>query len=100
MQEKILQLLYAQAREMGEETGQQALLNPGPETKLYHADGNLDSLGLVTFIAGVEEKIADAFGVDLLIVDEKAMSQHSSPFISMKTLATYIENQLQTENQA
>ncbi|MCX6271832.1 MAG: hypothetical protein NTU44_11540 [Bacteroidetes bacterium] len=98
MKEEIFQLLFAQAREMGEETGQTNLLNPTVETKLYHRDGNLDSLGLVTFIAGVEEKISDKFGVDILIVDEKAMSQVSSPFISVQSLADYVEKLLQNES--
>ncbi|MHC1706023.1 MAG: hypothetical protein AB9842_00740 [Bacteroidales bacterium] len=94
MKDKIFEVLFAQAREMGEENGQKELLNPAPETKLYHSNGNLDSIGLVGFIAGTEEKIADTFGVDIILVDEKAMSQVSSPFISIQSLADYIEKLL------
>lgn len=97
MKDKIIEVLYAQAREMGAENGQKELLHPTPETKLYHSKGNLDSLGLVGFITGTEEKIADAFGVDIILVDEKAMSQFSSPFTSIQTLADYIEILLKKE---
>jgi len=97
MKEKILEVLFTQAREMGAESGKKELLHPTTETKLYHSNGNLDSLGLVGFITGTEEKIADAFGVDIILVDEKAMSQVSSPFISIQSLADYIEKLLAKE---
>lgn len=97
MKEKILEILYAQAKEIGEENRQKELLHPSLETKLYHSKGNLDSMGLVNFIAGTEEKIADIFGVDIILVDEKAMSQVQSPFASIQSLADYIEKLLAKE---
>jgi acyl carrier protein len=100
MKEKIFEALFAQAREMGEESGQKELLDPTPETKLYHSHGTLDSLGLVGFITGAEEKIADAFGVDIILVDEKAMSQVNSPFTSIQSLADYIEKLITEESAA
>jgi acyl carrier protein len=97
MKEEILDILFLQCRETGREDNIKGLLNPDKDTKLFHANGNLDSLGLVRFISDVEEKIADKFGVDILIVDEKAMSRSSSPFISVGTLMEYIHSLL-TEN--
>jgi acyl carrier protein len=91
MKEKILTILIEQCKETGKENNIKGLLNPDLNTKLFHSDGNLDSLGLVAFLIGVEEKIADNFNIDILIVDEKAMSQRSSPFISVKTLLDYID---------
>lgn len=97
MKEKIIEVLFTQAREMGEESGQKELLNPTLETKLYHSNGTLDSLGLVRFITGSEEKISDTFGIDIVLADEKAMSQVSSPFVSIGSLADYIEKSLANE---
>ena len=90
MREQILDIVFRQCMETGKEISSRVLLNPDAETKLYHSDGNLDSLGLVRFISGVEEKIEESFGKDILIADEKAMSRHSSPFISVGTLTDYI----------
>jgi acyl carrier protein len=92
MREEILEILLQQCIETGKENNNKNLLNPTIDTKLFHSDGNLDSLGLVKFISDVEEKIAVKFDKDIILADEKAMSQHSSPFISVKSLLDYIQS--------
>lgn len=59
-------------------------------TVLFGKSGKLDSLGLVNLIVNVERRINDEFGVAISIADERAMSQKSSPFKSVETLADYI----------
>jgi acyl carrier protein len=65
-------------------------LEISPETQLFGRGSKLDSLGLVNLIVLVEEKIADSFGKSVTIADERAMSQKSSPFRTIRTLAEYL----------
>lgn len=99
MKEEILTILLEQCVEIGKEDNIKNFLNPTIDTKLFHSDGNLDSLGLVRFISDVEEKIDEKFNKDILIADEKAMSRRSSPFISVGTLCDYIYELIQSESE-
>ena len=59
-------------------------------TVLYGPGGLLDSLALVHLIIAVEAAIADEFDVHVTLTDERAISQRSSPFRTVGTLADYI----------
>jgi acyl carrier protein len=50
----------------------------------------LDSLGLVTLIVDLEQRLEEEYGVSLVLADEHAMSQRSSPFRTLKSLTDYI----------
>ena len=60
------------------------------ETQLFGRGSRLDSLGLVNLIVLVEEKAVDTFGKLVTIADERAMSQKSSPFRTVRTLSEYL----------
>jgi D-alanine--poly(phosphoribitol) ligase subunit 2 len=60
------------------------------ETALFGPEGTLDSLGLVALIVDVEEAIAERSGVAITLGDDRAVSQHSSPFRTVGSLADYI----------
>lgn len=62
----------------------------GEETRLIGQGAILDSLGLVSLIVEVEQRLSDELGVDLILADERAMSQKRSPFRSIGALADYI----------
>lgn len=59
------------------------------ETRLFGKGGKLDSLGLVTFILLVEERIEGEFGVSIALANERALSQSQSPFRSVQSLSEY-----------
>jgi acyl carrier protein len=61
-----------------------------PDTQLFGRGSRLDSLGLVNLIVLVEEKAADTFEKSVTIADERAMSQKSSPFRTVRTLSEYL----------
>lgn len=62
----------------------------GEETRLIGQGAILDSLGLVSLIVEVEQRLSDELGIDLILADERAMSQKRSPFRSIGALADYI----------
>lgn len=55
----------------------------------------LDSLGLVTMIVAAEEKMEQAFGVSLTLVDEAARPVEESPFLTLSTLADHLHGRLE-----
>lgn len=61
-----------------------------PETPLFGQGSALDSLGLVIFLVEVEGRLADRFGLERPLSDDRAMSQQRSPFRTIETLAAYI----------
>ena len=64
--------------------------NLGEETYLIGHGAVLDSMGLVTLVIDVEQRLEDEFDVALILVDEKAMSQKNSPFRSIGSLIDHV----------
>jgi len=89
--QKIEQIIINLLIELNEELGNKDLNNPTKDTKLYGIDGVLDSLALVLFITDLEERISDEFDKDIILADEKAMSQRISPFRNVEALTIYIQ---------
>ena len=60
------------------------------DTSLFGADAVLDSLSLVSVIVDVEAAISDASRHDVVLTDDRAMSQELSPFSDVSSLTEYI----------
>jgi acyl carrier protein len=94
MKQRIFDLICLAVTEMGEELENDTLIHPNEQTKLFGNGAALDSLALVSLIADIEEKIYDAFNRSVVLADEKAMSQRTSPFRDVGTLCDYVEKLL------
>jgi acyl carrier protein len=60
------------------------------ETRLFGATALLDSAALVSLLVEVEQQINDLVGTEILLADDRAMSQKQSPFRNIGTLAEYV----------
>lgn len=69
-------------------------LDKSLDTQLLGREARFDSLGLVSLIVNVEERVIDEFEVALILGDEQAMSQRRSPFRTLGTLVEYVETRL------
>lgn len=69
------------------------------DTKIFGRKGVLDSMGLVSLITDLEERIEEEFGISLILADDRAMSQQKSPFRSVSSLAQYICMLIEEEKQ-
>jgi len=96
MQEQIESIIYKAIDEINEISNLNIKKNIDAE--LYGKNSNLDSLGLVNLIVGVEEGINNTFNVNISLADEKAMSQKNSPFRNVSSLTAYIQFMLEQEN--
>lgn len=85
----ILELVLEIVREMGEEQECDELIEATENTRLF--GGYLDSMGIVFLVSDLEQKISEDLGIDLVLADERAMSQKTSPFRSVKTLTKYVQ---------
>lgn len=95
MNNKVKKIVISTIKELNEELESEELIDISDSTRLYGTNGVLDSLSLVSLIADLEEKISEDFERDIVLADEKAMSQKTSPFRSVETLVNYIQQLLE-----
>jgi acyl carrier protein len=94
MERAEIQAIIFEAIEMANQVREDADKIPvAAETQLYGSAGNLDSMGLVSFLVDVEESLMDR-DIQISLSDERAMSQPKSPFKNVATLTDYIETLL------
>jgi acyl carrier protein len=60
------------------------------DTRLVGSSAVLDSLGLVTLMVDVEQRVDEALGRSITLASERAMSQKHSPFRTVGALADFI----------
>ena len=89
------EILYPVADEIRDTLPNPALLTSTPETPLFGKNATLDSMALFAFLIAVEERLEEITGRSIRVANEKAFSRKSSPFLTMNTLASYIEQLLQ-----
>ena len=87
----LTRLIEESAREIAEERGAVLPADFGPDTRLFGSHGVFDSMGLVSLIVAIEESISDAYGVEVTLADERAMSQKRSPFLTIASLSSYTQ---------
>ena len=85
--EKIIDLVIKTVQEVGYDLDNQALIEANKDTLLFGE--NLDSMGIVFLVTDLESKISEKLNIDITLADERAMSQKTSPFRSIKTLSEY-----------
>ena len=91
MKQKIEEIIIGVLQDINDDIESEALKSPMKETKLFGEDGALDSLALVSMITDLEGEIHDEFEKDIILADEKAMSQSNSPFNTVESLINYID---------
>ena len=95
--DKWIDIIYSAIDEINTMREDQPDIEKSPATVLYGKSGQLDSLGLVTLIVSVEGKVQDESGTTVAITDERALTRPVSPFQSVESLASYIDELVQEE---
>jgi len=85
IQQVVLQALAAV--NLGRDEASQLAVSP--DAPVFGPDSLLDSLGLVGLLLDIEEGL-QAIGCNVVLSDERAVSQKRSPFRSVQTLVAYI----------
>jgi acyl carrier protein len=64
------------------------------ETRVFGGDSPLDSAGLVSLVVEIEQQVNEAAGTNIVIADDRAMSQKRSPFRSLGALTDHVHGLL------
>tara|TARA_B100001939_G_C16836660_1_gene571181 strand:+ start:535 stop:828 length:294 start_codon:yes stop_codon:yes gene_type:complete len=92
---KVNEIVLDVLNELGEMDEKEDLINASESTILFGR--NFDSMGIVMLTVEIEEQIFDEYGIEIILADERAMSQKTSPFRNVKTLVKYIESLIEEE---
>jgi hypothetical protein len=66
-------------------------LSKSPATVIAGPAGALDSLGIITFVVTLEERVADAIGAPVQLLDDSSFIDEHGAFATVDTLATFLE---------
>jgi hypothetical protein len=88
--ESVHAIIFLALKNINEERGPEDQLDIGSATILFGTDAVLDSLSLVSVIVDVEAAVSEASGHDVVLTDDRAMSQEVSPFSDVTSLTAYI----------
>jgi acyl carrier protein len=95
IQEQVIKSLHSAIDEFNGVQAADQPLGKSPDTVLLGANGTLDSLGLVSLLVTVEQRIAADFNVPVTLASEKAFSMRNSPFASIGSLTDYVRTLLE-----
>ena len=88
--DEVRTIIFRALANINEERDPVEQLEINNETKLFGAEAVLDSLSLVSVIVDVESAISESSGRDIILTDDRAMSQPVSPFSDVTSLTNYI----------
>lgn len=94
MRDRIVELIGESYRRALSDAGHPPAPIVDEETRLFGAGARLDSMGLVSLVLGVEERLADDLGLEMTLMDDRALSQERSPFRTVGSLADYVVSRL------
>ncbi len=94
---RIHQALFEAFDEVNQSLPPDSRLEKNPDTILLGAGGRIDSLGLTILIVAIEQKIEEAFGAVVSLVDASTMSEEHSPFLNVTKLTEYIGGLLESK---
>ena len=91
----VLRLVHRAIDELNPQLPPDRRLEKAADSPVFGRAGRLDSLALVNLIVAIEQAIEDDFGVSVALADEKAVSQRSSPFRTVGSLAAYVRERVE-----
>lgn len=91
--DEVTQCVIDVVQQNGHEQNIEALKQADMQTLLFGK--HLDSMGIVFLVTDLEARLHQTLGVAVSLADERAMSQKTSPFRSVKTLANYAQTLVQ-----
>lgn len=84
------QIVLASLQEVFAQTGAEPPGSITNETVLVGADPVIDSLGVVSLIVEVEQRVEQQHGISITLANDKAMSQKNSPFRTVGVLTDHV----------
>jgi hypothetical protein len=90
--EKFLELIYSSIKEVNKQQPPGNQLKLDKNELLISDKSSIDSLGLITLLINIEDKINTDYKKKINLVDEKLISEIDTPFKTLDSLATWLQN--------
>ena len=90
-----LDLIFEAIKEVNKQQPPEYQLILNKDEFLISDKSCIDSLGLITLLINIEEKISNKFKINLNLLDEKLISEESTPFETLSSLASWLNNNVQ-----
>ncbi len=87
---KIQLIMFDVFKNTLDQMGQTEFIEYNDQTILFGAGATIDSLTLVSYIVDLECCLADHFGKEISLTDDRAMTREVSPFDTFGSLKNYI----------
>ena len=87
---RVLEQIYAALDVINLQLPSSKRLPRTPTTVIVGPGGVLDSLGIVNFVLALEEKIGDAIGRPVQLLDPELLALEQGPFRTVDALATHV----------
>lgn len=84
------QIVLASLNEVFAQAGTEPPASVTDDTVLVGADPVIDSLGVVSLIVEVEQRVEQEHGISITLANDKAMSQKNSPFRTVGVLTDHV----------
>jgi acyl carrier protein len=97
MRDVVYEIVRDALDDLNSELGYEELKQIAGDTVLHGGETGLDSLSLVSLIVDVEGRVAQALGRQVVLADEKAMSQKNSPYRTVDTLVDFVVKCLEAD---
>ena len=88
--ELYLELIFAAIKEVNMQQPPEYQLKLNKDEFLISDKSCIDSLGLITLLINIEEKISNKFKKNLNLLDEKLISEENTPFKTLGSLASWL----------
>ena len=88
--DQALRLIYDAIDVINRQLPSSRRLPKSPDTIIVGPSGRLDSLGIVNFILAIEERVSDATGAPVRLLDEGAALDDRGPFRNVDALAALL----------
>jgi len=94
IQKQVTDLVYTVIDEINRQRPATDKLVKSQKTLLTGSDAALDSLGLITFILSVEQKIQEQFNLQISLSNENIIQSNNGPLRSVGSLIKYITEKI------
>jgi acyl carrier protein len=98
--EKVVQAVMESIDELNWQLPKEEKLEKSIDTLLFGSEGKLDSLGLISLVTTVEQKIEEDFGMTVTLLDDLETLGEENPFETIQTLSDYVSSILEKKKSA
>ena len=98
--EKVTQSVFDAIDELNGQFPKEERIDKSIDSALFGGEGTLDSLGLISLVTTVEQKIEEDFGITVTLLDDIDVLEDENPFETIKTITDYIASILEKKKSA